>query len=148
MTQGGIHHLLSRAFGQCVSVSEVIDFDVTDVISVCDVHVAVDCSDGACFHSCARGRRFHFGGTASRSNRRDVDMLDTFFGLHLGLDARCDGSYQMLIVSWFKLTVKHTRSSSRIQSWYLCRFPSSWAPTLPPHGTPASSGISLPGWRG
>ena len=37
-----IYHLLCRAFGQCVSVPEIVDFDVFDVITVCDIDLAVN----------------------------------------------------------------------------------------------------------
>lgn len=37
-----IYHLLCRAFGQCVSVPEIVDFDVFDVIAVCDINFAVN----------------------------------------------------------------------------------------------------------
>jgi hypothetical protein len=95
----GIHHLLSRAFSQCISVSEVIDFDITDVISICNVHVAVDCSDGACFLCRTWSRRLSFGGASGRSDRRNVNMLDAFFGLDVGLDACCDSSYKILALN-------------------------------------------------
>lgn len=37
-----IYHLLSRPLGQEVSVAEVVDFDVLDVVSVGNVHLAID----------------------------------------------------------------------------------------------------------
>jgi hypothetical protein len=37
-----IYHLLCRAFGQCISISEVIDLDIFDVITICNVHITVD----------------------------------------------------------------------------------------------------------
>ena len=37
-----IYHLLCRAFGQCVSVPEIVDFDVFDVITVCDIDLAIN----------------------------------------------------------------------------------------------------------
>ena len=37
-----IYHLLSRAFCQCVSVAEIVDFDVFDVITICNVDLAID----------------------------------------------------------------------------------------------------------
>ena len=37
-----IYHLLSRSFGQCISVAEIVDFDVADVVAVGNVHFSVD----------------------------------------------------------------------------------------------------------
>ncbi len=37
-----IYHLLCCDFGQCISIPEVIDLDIFDVVSVCDVHVTID----------------------------------------------------------------------------------------------------------
>ena len=36
-----IYHLLCGSFGQCVSISEVIDLDVFDVITVRNIHVPI-----------------------------------------------------------------------------------------------------------
>lgn len=37
-----IYHLLCRAFGQCVPISQIIDLNVFDVVAICDVHIAID----------------------------------------------------------------------------------------------------------
>ena len=37
-----IYHLLCRDFGQCVSITEIIDFDILDVVAVRNVHIAID----------------------------------------------------------------------------------------------------------
>ena len=37
-----IYHLLSCAFGQCVSITEIVDLDVLDVVAVCNVHITID----------------------------------------------------------------------------------------------------------
>jgi hypothetical protein len=55
--RGDIYHLLSRAFGQGVSISEVVDFDIFDVVTVCNVYVAIDFADALA------GRRFRRSGS-------------------------------------------------------------------------------------
>lgn len=35
-----IYHLLSRSFGQCITVAQVVDFDVTNVIAILGVDIA------------------------------------------------------------------------------------------------------------
>lgn len=37
-----IYHLLCRAFGQCVSIAEVVDLDVLNIIAIGDIHVSVN----------------------------------------------------------------------------------------------------------
>lgn len=37
-----IYHLLCRTFSQCVAISQVIDFDVTDVVAISNVHLTID----------------------------------------------------------------------------------------------------------
>lgn len=37
-----IYHLLSRAFGQCVSIAEVVDLNILDIIAIGDIHVSID----------------------------------------------------------------------------------------------------------
>jgi hypothetical protein len=37
-----IYHLLCRTFSQCIPVAQVIDFYVSNVVSVCDVHLTID----------------------------------------------------------------------------------------------------------
>jgi hypothetical protein len=54
---GDIYHLLSRPFGQGVSISEVVDFDILDVVTVGDVNVAIDFADALA------GRRFGRSGS-------------------------------------------------------------------------------------
>lgn len=36
-----IYHLLSRAFGQCVAIAQIVDFNVFDVIAVIHVYVTI-----------------------------------------------------------------------------------------------------------
>lgn len=37
-----IYHLLCCAFGQCISISEIVDLDVLDIVAIRNVHVAID----------------------------------------------------------------------------------------------------------
>ena len=44
-----IYHLLRGAFGQCISISKIVDFDVFDVVPIRNVHIAIDVAGtGAC----------------------------------------------------------------------------------------------------
>ena len=97
-----IYHLLCRAFGQCVSVPEIVDFDVFDVIAVCDINFAVNIAGtlarggggslgrrAQCLHiqvSMASGKLMS---RLYRSNRRNIHMLDAFSGLEFRIDLRC-----------------------------------------------------------
>lgn len=42
------YHLLRGALGQEVSVPKIVDFDILYVVSVCDIHLAVDLGRRAC----------------------------------------------------------------------------------------------------
>lgn len=44
-----IYHFLCCAFGQCVSILEIVDLNVFDIIAVCDIHITIDVA-------CARPR--------------------------------------------------------------------------------------------
>lgn len=37
-----IYHLLSRAFRQSVSIAEIVDLDIFDIVSIRNVHITVD----------------------------------------------------------------------------------------------------------
>lgn len=37
-----IYHLLRLAFCQHISISKVIDLDVLDVISICNIHITIN----------------------------------------------------------------------------------------------------------
>ena len=39
-----IYHLLCRAFGQCVAISQVVDFNIANVVAICNVHLTIDCT--------------------------------------------------------------------------------------------------------
>jgi hypothetical protein len=78
--RGAIYHLLCRSLGQEVSVSQVVDFDVLDVVAVGHVHLAIDIVASG-------GGRARADGGCGRLDRRDVDMLDALAGLELGVDA-------------------------------------------------------------
>lgn len=36
-----IYHLLCCSFGQCVAISEVINFNIFDIVSIRDIHISV-----------------------------------------------------------------------------------------------------------
>ena len=36
------YRLLCGAFRQCVSVAQIIDFDILNIIPVCNIHVSID----------------------------------------------------------------------------------------------------------
>ena len=44
-----IYHLLRRTFCQCIAVAQIVDFDISDVVAVRNVHLTVDC---ACAIAC------------------------------------------------------------------------------------------------
>ena len=37
-----IYHLLCRTFGQCVAIAQIVDLDISDVVSVVYVHLTID----------------------------------------------------------------------------------------------------------
>lgn len=47
MTKTSIYHFLCGPLGQEVSVAQVVDFDVLDVVAIRNVHVAVDLVRGS-----------------------------------------------------------------------------------------------------
>jgi len=94
-----IYHFLSRAFGQRVTVAQVIDLDITDVVSILSVDVGIErgragrrgfgttralglgrdrVSASACERSEARMSSY-------RADWRDINVLDTLSGLYLGI---------------------------------------------------------------
>lgn len=60
-----IYHLLGRTFGQGVAIPQVIDFNVFDVVTICDINLAVDFA-----RALPRGRSGRFG---SRGRGRCLD---------------------------------------------------------------------------
>lgn len=36
-----IYHLLCRAFGQCVAISQIVDFNISNVVAVRNIHLTV-----------------------------------------------------------------------------------------------------------
>jgi hypothetical protein len=85
---------LRRALGQQVSILEVVDFDVLDVVAVGNIHLAIESGRrvrvvGRCL---GPGRGRSQGGL----DGRDVDMLNTLSSLELGVDPgrgrRCSSS--------------------------------------------------------
>lgn len=86
MTKTSIYHFLCGPLGQEVSVAQVVDFDVFDVVAIRDVHVAVDLVRGSW-----GARVAPCGGFGADGG--DVDMLDAFARLELGVDLGRCGSY-------------------------------------------------------
>lgn len=48
MTKTSIYHFLCGPFGQEVSVAQVVNFDILDVVAIGNVHVAVDLVRSSC----------------------------------------------------------------------------------------------------
>ena len=52
-----IYHLLCGAFRQCISVAQIVDLNISDVVTVCNIHITIDIARaGAGF--CWRRRGF------------------------------------------------------------------------------------------
>jgi hypothetical protein len=51
-----IYHLLRRAFGQCIAIAQIVDFDVLDIVTIGDINFAIEV---ACALAC--GGRGGFG---------------------------------------------------------------------------------------
>lgn len=49
---GAIYHLLRSAFGQQIPVAQIVNLDILDVVSICDVDIVVEFVRGL-----ATGRR-------------------------------------------------------------------------------------------
>jgi len=84
--QGVNYHFLRRALCEEISVAQVVDLDVLDVVAVRDVHLPVDRAGAGA------GRGLVVGGCA-RPHRGDIDMLDTLAGLELRVDPGSGGSW-------------------------------------------------------
>ena len=56
-----IYHFLCRSFGERVAVAQVVDFDVPDVVSVCDVNITVDIARALARGMCGRLRSWARG---------------------------------------------------------------------------------------
>lgn len=78
-----IYHFLSRPLGQGISIAQIVDFDVLDVVAVGNVHLTVD-------GSARWARRGGLGRVGS--NRRNVDMLYALPRLELRVDLGGGGS--------------------------------------------------------
>lgn len=85
VTKTSIYHFLCGPLGQQVSVAQVVDFDVLDVVAIRDVHVAIDLVGGSC-----SARVAACGGFGT--DWRDVDMLDALARLELSIDLGRGGS--------------------------------------------------------
>lgn len=103
-----IYHLLRGAFGQCISIPQIIDFDILNVVAIRDIHITINIA-------CTRARigvwrpgfsdwaacledvqyvvsRRDIGKTTNGADWRDFHMLDAFLGLNLSINASCGGS--------------------------------------------------------
>jgi hypothetical protein len=90
-----IYHLLSRTFSQCITISQIIDFDVFDIIAVCDIHLTIDSACAVTSSSGSRGRGFP-NGAFGRTNRRDIDVLNALLRLDLRINLRGGGSCSII----------------------------------------------------
>ena len=89
-----IYHLLCRTFGQCVAVAQVIDLDISNVVAICNVHLTIDQTRAVACTRATWSGRLGGGRAQGRSNRGNVDMLDTLLGLNLGIDSGSRSSYE------------------------------------------------------
>jgi hypothetical protein len=92
-----IYHLLRRTFGQCVTIAEVIDFDVFDVVAIIHVHLPIYMRGAIVCSSISSWRRGSSSGRFERClDRRNIDMLDAFLGLDLSVDSCSGSSYRQV----------------------------------------------------
>lgn len=77
-----IYHFLSRALGQQVSISQVVDFDVLNEVAVGNIHVGL--------HLIVA---WLVGLLARRPDRGDIHMLGSLSRLQLRIDLGSGGSY-------------------------------------------------------
>lgn len=104
-----IYHLLCGSFGQCISISEIINFDVFDIVTVGYIHVSIDvASAGSGSFGWGRGSSSSRAcGLISdqrlallrhcltyRSNGGYVDMLNAFLSLDRSIDTSCSCGYE------------------------------------------------------
>ena len=80
---GDIYHFLCLSLGEQVAVAQVVDFDVLDVVSADQLHLAIDAS---------RGSAALLVGGRGGSDRWNVDMLDAPTRLELRIDPCRGGS--------------------------------------------------------
>ena len=89
-----IYHLLRRAFGQCITVAEIVDLNVLDIIPVVHVHLTVYMCSAIVCSSISDGWWGRSRGGLDRTlDWRDIDMLNALLGLNLRVDSRSSGSY-------------------------------------------------------
>ena len=82
-----IYHLLRRALCQSVSVSQVVDLDVFDVVAILLVDLCFEL-----VRALAGGWRGDFSnGALGRSDGRYIDMLYALSGLQVCIDLGCCG---------------------------------------------------------
>lgn len=117
-----IYHLLRRTFGQCITITEVIDFDVFDIVAIRNIHLTIDCACAIECCGCSRRRRLSACRAEGRLNGRDVDMLNVFLGLDLGIDSGSGSGYRVISTWSYAERTIDTGCSRRINTRLLCAF--------------------------
>ena len=81
------YRLLCLSLHEHVAVSQVVDLDVLNVVTVRDIHLA---GRARCTFACFRSRRAGLGGAIVHGalDGRNVDVLDALAGLELRVDLR------------------------------------------------------------
>ena len=82
--------MLVRAVRQKISVVQIIDLDILDVVAIDNIHLPVD---GAALLGLAQSRGRGRSRALGRLDRGNVDMLDALLSLELGVYPRGSGSY-------------------------------------------------------
>ena len=83
--QKSIYHFLSGTLGEEITVAQVVDLDILDVVSIVHIHLTVQrrCRGGVS----AGGRGRIARGRARRLDRWNIDVLYPFARLELGIDS-------------------------------------------------------------
>lgn len=90
-----IYHFLSRALGQKVSISQVVDFDVLNEVAFGNIHVGLHLIIA-----------WLVGLRARRPDRGDINMLGSLSRLQLSIDLGSGSSYFARLA---RRNRKHTR---------------------------------------
>lgn len=96
-----IYHLLCRSFGQRISIPEIVDFDVFDIVAIGHVYVAVNLANTGTarglWSSCIRCSSFWSG---RGLNGWHINMLYTTPSFYLSIDLRGCGSCGRGRIHW------------------------------------------------
>ena len=76
-----VYHFLSGAFCQCVSIAKVVNFYVFDVVTICDIHVTIECC-------CARRAR-RFSGALLKLANTNLSYGRNFLTERIGGTSTC-----------------------------------------------------------